>query len=73
MTERNRPRTEATSGTHQLACFSCGYRRAWPTVLEAIADGHRHHAEHASCEPPALVTPVPVMRDSPGDGAATRR
>jgi len=65
MTERNRPRTEATN---QIACLSCGYRRAWPTMLEAVADGHRHHAEPASCESPAVVTPVPAMRDTTGDG-----
>jgi hypothetical protein len=68
MTEPNRPRTEATPGTHQIACRSCGYRRAWLTMLEAVADGHRHHAEHASREPPAWVTPVPAMRDTTGHG-----
>jgi hypothetical protein len=31
---------------YQIACLSCGYHRAWPTLLEAHADGHHHHAEH---------------------------
>jgi hypothetical protein len=34
---------------YQIACLSCGYHRAWPTLLEALADGHRHHA--APCAP----------------------
>jgi hypothetical protein len=33
---------------YQIVCISCGYRRAWPTLVEAHADGHRHHAEHAA-------------------------
>jgi hypothetical protein len=35
----------------QIVCLSCGYHRTWPTLLEALADGHHHHATHAS-EPP---------------------
>jgi hypothetical protein len=37
---------------YQIACLSCGYQRAWPTLLEAHADGHRHHA--VPCATPAL-------------------
>jgi hypothetical protein len=37
---------------YQIVCLSCGYHRAWPTLLEAHADGHRHHA--APCVTPAL-------------------
>jgi hypothetical protein len=37
---------------YQFVCLSCGYHRAWPTLLEAHADGHRHHA--APCVTPAL-------------------
>jgi hypothetical protein len=37
---------------YQIACLSCGYHRAWPTLLEAHADGHRHHT--APCATPAL-------------------
>ena len=37
---------------YQIVCLSCGYHRAWPTLLDAHADGHRHHAEHmAPCAP----------------------
>ena len=68
MTERNRPRTEATPGAHQIVCLSCGYRRVWRTVIEAVGDGRRHHTEHASCQPPALVRPVPELRDVTGNG-----
>ena len=25
----------------QIVCLSCGYHRTWPTLLEALADGHR--------------------------------
>ena len=32
----------------QIVCLSCGYHRTWPTLLEALADGQRHHAEHPS-------------------------
>lgn len=66
MTERNGPGTEAILGTHQIICLSCGYRRVWRTVIEAVADGHRHHADHAACPPPALVTPAPATRDTDG-------
>jgi hypothetical protein len=38
--------------SYQIACLSCGYHRAWPTLLDALADGHRHHA--APCATPAL-------------------
>jgi hypothetical protein len=37
---------------YQVACLSCGYHRAWPTLLDALADGHRHHT--APCVTPAL-------------------
>lgn len=63
MTESRNDSTEAPPRLHQIACLSCGYRRAWPTVIEAVADGHRHRTEHA-CEPPALVTPIPAIRDT---------
>ena len=29
----------------QIVCLSCGYQRTWPTMLEALAYGQRHHAE----------------------------
>ena len=45
---------------YQVACLSCGYRRAWPTLLDAYADGHRHHA--APCATPSL----PAGRDPYG-------
>ena len=72
MTETRRDPSEAAAQSHQVVCLSCGYRRAWPTVVEAIADGHRHHAEHASCERPALVTPATPIRDKTGPAEATR-
>ena len=37
---------------YQFVCLSCRYHRAWPTLLEAHADGHRHHA--APCATAAL-------------------
>ena len=37
---------------YQIVCLSCGYRRAWPSLVDALADGHRHHA--APCATPAL-------------------
>ncbi len=38
---------------YQIVCLSCGYHRAWPTLVDAHADGHRHHAEHtAPCATP---------------------
>jgi hypothetical protein len=37
---------------YQIVCLSCGYHRTWLTLLEALADGHRHHA--APCATPAL-------------------
>jgi hypothetical protein len=66
MTERHGLRTEAILGAHQIVCLSCGYHRVWRTVIEAVADGHRHDVEHAACPPPALVTPVPATRDTDG-------
>ena len=56
MTNTRRDPSEAAAPCHQVVCLTCGYRREWLTVVEAIADGHRHHAEDASCERPALVT-----------------
>jgi hypothetical protein len=41
---------------YQIVCLSCGYHRAWPTLLDAHADGHRHHA--APC-----AMPVPAGSD----------
>jgi hypothetical protein len=38
---------------YQIACLSCGYRRAWPTLLDAHTDGHRHHV--APCSTPAAL------------------
>jgi hypothetical protein len=35
--------------TYQIVCLSCGYHRAWPMLLDALADGHRHH--DAPCAP----------------------
>ena len=37
---------------YQIACLSCGYHRAWPALLDALADGHRHHA--GPCATPTL-------------------
>jgi hypothetical protein len=53
--------SEAPVALYQIACLSCGYHRAWPTLLEAHTDGHRHHAEHAASRAaPAL--PVPQLK-----------
>jgi DNA-directed RNA polymerase subunit RPC12/RpoP len=34
----------------QIVCLSCGYHRTWATLVDALADGHRHHAEHTAPE-----------------------
>jgi hypothetical protein len=46
---------------YQIVCLSCGYHRAWPTLVDAHADGHRHHDGHAApCATLALpATPQP--------------
>jgi hypothetical protein len=49
--------------SYQIVCLSCGYRRAWPTLLDAQADGHRHHA--APCAPGQPTRDVP--RDTESD------
>ena len=37
---------------YQIVCLSCGYHRAWPTLLDALADGHRHQdAQSAPIQP----------------------
>ena len=43
----------------QIVCLSCGYQRTWPTMLEALADGQRHHAEHPE---PALSRRASIHR-----------
>jgi hypothetical protein len=53
---------------YQIVCLSCGYHRAWPTLLDALADGHRHHA--APCATPAQPAPRLRPRQDPGgDGS----
>jgi hypothetical protein len=48
------------AGLYQIVCLSCGYHRAWPTPVDAQADGHRHDAEHTTpCATPALRAPLP--------------
>lgn len=42
---------------YQIDCLSCGYRRDWPTLVDAIADARHHTEQHAACAQPALVTP----------------
>ena len=58
---------------HQIVCLSCGYHRAWPTVIETIADGRRHDAEHASCGAPALARDSEMLGDKNGDGENPNR
>ena len=56
---------------YQAVCLSCGYHRGWPTLIDALADGHRHHAEHtAPGAPPAL--PAPPQQAPGGDGSDPR-
>lgn len=45
--------------TYQIVCLSCGYHRAWPTLLDALADGHRHYG--ASCAPGQPDNGLPVV------------
>jgi hypothetical protein len=52
---------------YQIVCLSCGYHRAWPTLVDAQADGHRHHAEHAAPCAPAL--PAQPQQDTGEDGS----
>ena len=42
----------------QIVCLSCGYHRTWATLVDALADGHRHHAEH----PPEPALPESLER-----------
>jgi hypothetical protein len=57
--------TETASMSQEVICLSCGYRRAWSTLLAAAADGRRHSSEHPrSVERPVLVTPID--RHAPG-------
>ena len=49
----------------QVVCRSCGYHRVWPTMAEALADGHRH-AEH----PPKSARPETRERACPHCGSA---
>jgi hypothetical protein len=59
MTEnRSECRNGAPPMSYQVACFSCGYRRVWPALTDAVADGRHHAEEFASCARPALVTPL---------------
>jgi hypothetical protein len=47
---------------YQIVCLSCGYHSAWPTLLEAHADGYRHHA--APCATPPAPTGPSAYPDS---------
>ena len=54
--------------SYQVVCLSCGYCSAWPTRLDAHADGHRHDAEHATPGAmPALRAPLPPTQQTGGD------
>jgi hypothetical protein len=55
---------------YQAVCLSCGYHRGWPTLLDALADGHRHHA--LPCATPALPAPLPPREEPCGDGSDQR-
>jgi hypothetical protein len=48
---------------YQIVCLSCGYRRAWPSLADAQADGHRHH--DAPCTP--IQTNRDVARETESD------
>ncbi len=52
---------DAASILPQIVCLSCGYHRSWPPLLEALADGQRHHAEH----PPEPAVPENLERRCP--------
>ena len=55
---------------YQIVCLSCGYHRAWPTLLEAHADGNRHHT--APCATSALPAPLPSREEVSEDGSEQR-
>ena len=57
-------RSESRTGappSYQVVCFSCGYRRVWPALTDAVADGRHHGEEFASCARPTLVTSLQPM------------
>ena len=59
--------------SYQIVCLSCGYHRAWTTLVDALADGHRHHAEHAApSATPALPATLQPQQDTGGDGSNER-
>ena len=53
---------------YQIVCMSCGYHRAWPTLVEAHADGHRHDAEHAA----SRALPAPQSEVQPPGSSRER-
>jgi hypothetical protein len=42
--------------SYRVTCISCEYRHDWATLIDAVADGHRHTEGHPLCARPALVT-----------------
>jgi hypothetical protein len=45
--------------SYRVNCVSCEYRQDWPTLIDAVADGHLHTERHPLCARPTLVTPQP--------------
>jgi hypothetical protein len=58
------------AGLYQIVCLSCGYRRAWTTLVDARADGHCHDAEHTTpYATSALRAPLPPKQQTGGDAS----
>ena len=55
---------ETLAMSYQIVCLSCGYHRAWTTLTDALADGHRHQAEHNA--PRAPIQPTREVADGNG-------
>ena len=59
--------------SYQIVCLSCGYHRAWPTLVDALADGHRHHAEHTAPRATPALPATPQPQQDPGGDGSTQR
>ena len=61
------------AGLYQIVCLSCGYCRAWTTLLDAQADGHHHDAEHTTpCATPALRAALPPKQPTDREASTQR-
>jgi hypothetical protein len=54
------------AGLYQIVCLSCGYRRAWTTLVDALADGRGHIVHLAPSARPAQPLPTQPTREETG-------